>query len=1035
MGHLYHQVANRKDDNMKKIIALVLLIGTFCFAGPIAETFYVVPTAAMPTTNYQAANISLLGTKREISANAGLTINSAQVKFTGNINTIGNITANYFAGNGSRLTSLPISQTANYSLTANNALQLGGQTAISLDVNSALTAGAALTASTANYAVNAADAAKLGGKTEGTLSVSTANVLSNMNISQFNNNSGYVTSMDSVLSALTSTTADYAVNAGDADLLNGQTAISLDVNSALTATTANYATTANHVELSALPTAAVTSNYQSNAKISGNLAVQQIENWTKTDQIPPIYNDLILASTKGGVDIRNIGSMGGLPAIMSFTQGYGGSWTTGQKPPPMYFLLKSGVAAPTGKAGDYIVEIEDAKNSVPAAFDADGGNIIFKPGLGLGTNAVNGALIVSGNTNIFGTLNVSSIISANTYYGDGSNLSGVGGTISTNVVTDNYFYPLKIAAINIIGEALTINGVRAMYIPSQSFTQFTGTMFIGNGGVSITVGSDPDSFYNTFVGIQSGLGITNGHDNVGVGFNSLKVLTTGDHNLGIGPGSLALLTTGLNNTAIGSSALSKIVTGSNNVAIGKDSLTNTIAGGANNTAVGYQNSYANTSGANNTALGYQAMYANTTGTGNVAVGYLAGRYQADGSTGLIATTSIYIGSNSKGKDNSDTNSIVIGYNAIGLGANTVVLGNNDTTLTRLTGNVGIGTNTPRTMLDVAGTITALIVSSSRLQSSSPLIVQPTALSTTGYAVTIQGGKSGNGAVSGGAASLVGGLTSGGGATGGEANVYGGSAEGSPVAGRGGAVNIAGGAGINNLGAGIGYRGGAVNISTGVSAAGSSGDIDGAEMTFTTALPVRTARAGGFYFVNGNMNIGGTSYPENKLNVQGIASMSAIQVNGTITTNKLVDNSMAYGGLQISYNSTATVIGSSEVYVTVNLGYLSSSEVQNVTLSTANGSITILNSGVYDVSYGISAEGTNGNDLHLVFAKTAQEALAARSRIGGVSLSGAGNYVSIGKRCVCRFTAGDVIYMFIQNETGANNVTIVHGEFFVNKIAN
>jgi hypothetical protein len=52
----------------------------------------------------------------------------------------------------------------------------------------------------------------------------------------------------------------------------------------------------------------------------------------------------------------------------------------------------------------------------------------------------------------------------------------------------------------------------------------------------------------------------------------------------------------------------------------------------------------------------------------------------------------------------DTNEIVIGYSTTGLGSNTVVIGNDDITLTRLKGKVGIGTSTPTYTLTVSGSI-------------------------------------------------------------------------------------------------------------------------------------------------------------------------------------------------------------------------------------------------------------------------------------------------------------------------------------------
>ncbi|KKP65491.1 MAG: hypothetical protein UR64_C0027G0004, partial [Candidatus Nomurabacteria bacterium GW2011_GWE1_35_16] len=90
----------------------------------------------------------------------------------------------------------------------------------------------------------------------------------------------------------------------------------------------------------------------------------------------------------------------------------------------------------------------------------------------------------------------------------------------------------------------------------------------------------------------------------------------------------------------------------------------------------------------NTALGYFGLFGNTTGSYNVALGYRAARFHADGTTALTdAENSIYIGGDVRGKDNSDSNSIVIGYNAIGMGANTAVWGNTSILNHYFSGNI------------------------------------------------------------------------------------------------------------------------------------------------------------------------------------------------------------------------------------------------------------------------------------------------------------------------------------------------------------
>ncbi|MBI3338495.1 hypothetical protein HY003_04325, partial [Candidatus Saccharibacteria bacterium] len=160
-----------------------------------------------------------------------------------------------------------------------------------------------------------------------------------------------------------------------------------------------------------------------------------------------------------------------------------------------------------------------------------------------------------------------------------------------------------------------------------------------------------------------------------VGYNALRV-NTGYYNTALGVNALNSNTTGYNNTANGVSSLQSNTTG------------------INHTALGYVALNSNTTGTNNSALGQAALYFNTTGSNNTAMGVNAGRYIADGTTAnQTSGSSVYLGNETKALASGDTNEIVIGYNAIGLGSNTAVLGNSSITTTALRGNVGIGTTT------------------------------------------------------------------------------------------------------------------------------------------------------------------------------------------------------------------------------------------------------------------------------------------------------------------------------------------------------
>jgi len=61
---------------------------------------------------------------------------------------------------------------------------------------------------------------------------------------------------------------------------------------------------------------------------------------------------------------------------------------------------------------------------------------------------------------------------------------------------------------------------------------------------------------------------------------------------------------------------------------------------------------------------------------NVAIGQHAGTYEANGITGnVLSNYCTLIGADSKVQTSGDENEVVIGYDAIGKGSNTIKLGN------------------------------------------------------------------------------------------------------------------------------------------------------------------------------------------------------------------------------------------------------------------------------------------------------------------------------------------------------------------------
>ena len=191
-----------------------------------------------------------------------------------------------------------------------------------------------------------------------------------------------------------------------------------------------------------------------------------------------------------------------------------------------------------------------------------------------------------------------------------------------------------------------------------------------SGNATLTTQSTGVAGTVSINGVPVGLGKGNVSSNVAIGAGSLNANTTGSNNLALGANTLFLSTTATFNSALGENALRETTTGSFNV-----------------------------------ALGASAMQLNSTGASNTAVGVTAGAYAFNGGTSINNTTSsfsLFLGRDTKPDNIGQTNQIVIGYLANGIGSNSVVLGNDSITKTALKGNVGIGTTSPTSKLQVTG---------------------------------------------------------------------------------------------------------------------------------------------------------------------------------------------------------------------------------------------------------------------------------------------------------------------------------------------
>ncbi len=199
-----------------------------------------------------------------------------------------------------------------------------------------------------------------------------------------------------------------------------------------------------------------------------------------------------------------------------------------------------------------------------------------------------------------------------------------------------------------------------------------------DGSTGFQMRSGGSAQWNTFIGTDAGRSISNGYNNSVVGANALRAITTGSNNTAMGYASLNLCTIGSVNTAVGSSALVAVSTGLGNTAVGYNS-SSAMTTATYNSAFGNNSLSLDVAGSYNVALGYACLYGMTGGANVVSVGAYAGRYIADGATAnATCDNSVFVGYMTKALASGQTNQNVFGYNAVGLGSNTTVIGSSAT---------------------------------------------------------------------------------------------------------------------------------------------------------------------------------------------------------------------------------------------------------------------------------------------------------------------------------------------------------------------
>jgi hypothetical protein len=248
---------------------------------------------------------------------------------------------------------------------------------------------------------------------------------------------------------------------------------------------------------------------------------------------------------------------------------------------------------------------------------------------------------VSGTTNFTGGLTANTIsattISADTFYGDGSNLTNVQNIYNTN----GFLFTNR--TLDLSGKTLTIRqGSTGVTETLLNFTdslnrdlfQIRGQYFLDTNTFDPYTG-DSASIY---IGLNAGLLATGVTLNTVIGSNALRSLVSGGNGqVAIGSDALRGLTGGCCNVAVGDMAGGSLRSGGDNIFIGQRSG-RLFTGGTANILIGANVVDQSLSGNNNVMIGKTAGN-RVTGDNNVMIGREAG----GGGTARTSTGNVFLG--------------------------------------------------------------------------------------------------------------------------------------------------------------------------------------------------------------------------------------------------------------------------------------------------------------------------------------------------------------------------------------------------------
>ena len=401
----------------------------------------------------------------------------------------------------------------------------------------------------------------------------------------------------------------------------------------------------------ATTTCTVSIGFQSGQQLTGNrntsLGAETLINATSTSRTTAIGHCSLENITSGNCNTA-LGAQSGecvTSGDSNVLVGYGAGPSSGTALSNKLYINNSAGDTPLiygdFTTGQLTINSQISASVFSGSFYGDGSNLT---GLSLtafphnGDAVITGSLTVSGSSvvvDLTDTAAVSASAFSGSFSGDGSNLTGVTSTAFPHTGSAVISGSLNVEGLTSLTGSLVVSGSTPTITLAGVTTIDRGIKVHRPDIYSIGIGASTlgtsTASNNVALGYQAGCKVTTGNGIVAIGYKAGKLANT--DSTGIGINSLGG-SSGTSNTAIGASAMGGATDdGANNTAVGYFA-NYSLSTGCLNTGVGYKASNCITTGQRNTSVGNSSLSTLTTGENNTALGGFAGRRTVGGNSNV-----------------------------------------------------------------------------------------------------------------------------------------------------------------------------------------------------------------------------------------------------------------------------------------------------------------------------------------------------------------------------------------------------------------